>query len=114
MSLNKCIRSNFMILLNTELPSLCLNYITVNCLHCYNPDLSEARIFTTLVAGTHSSRTNLKAMCISFFGCEVMECIASIISMRLEVCTHLKLKPNDTYYLTTMSKIINKSCDYVV
>ena len=28
-----------MILLNTELPSLCLNYITVNCLHCYNPDL---------------------------------------------------------------------------
>ena len=33
--------------------SLCLNYITVNCLHCYNPDLSVARIFTTLVAGTH-------------------------------------------------------------
>ena len=36
---SKCIRSNFMILLNTELPSLCLNSITVNCLHCYNPDL---------------------------------------------------------------------------
>ena len=51
--LSKCTRSNFKILLNTEQPSLCLNYITVNCLHCYNPDLSEVRIFTTLVAGTH-------------------------------------------------------------
>ena len=51
--LSKCTRSNFKILLNTELSSLCLNYITVNCLHCYNPDLNEARIFTTLVAGTH-------------------------------------------------------------
>ena len=48
-----CLCSNFMIMLNTELPLLCLNYITVNCLHCYNPDLREARIFTTLVAGTH-------------------------------------------------------------
>ena len=43
----------FQVWLNTELPSLCLNYITVNCLHYYNPDFSEARIFTTLVAGTH-------------------------------------------------------------
>ena len=33
--------------------SLCLNYITVNCLHCYNPDLREASIFTILGAGTH-------------------------------------------------------------
>ena len=31
-----------------------------------------------------------------------------------ETCTYLKLKSKHTYYLTTMSKIINKSCDYVV
>ena len=30
-----------------------LNYITLNCLHCYNPDLREVRIFTTFVVGTH-------------------------------------------------------------
>ena len=64
------------------------------------------------------SRTNLKAMCISIWGVKLWNALPVlyiiIISRRLEVCIYLKLKPNHTYFLTTMSKIINKSCDYVV
>ena len=80
--LSKCIRSNVMILLNTELPSLCLNYITVNCLHCYNQNQNQNQnvqsrfkrsqnVHNTRSRNTcfvRSSRINLKAMCMSVWG----------------------------------------------
>ena len=67
-NLSKCIRPNFMILLNTEQPSIGLNHnTTVNYIHCHNADLREANI---IIHNTRSrntfivrySQTNLKAM----------------------------------------------------
>ena len=46
--------------------------ISALCLHCNNSHLSEARIFTRLVANKLESNVYIS------LGCEVMECIACI------------------------------------
>ena len=53
------------------------------------------------------SRTNLKAMCISVWGVKLW----NALPVNIKEIRSL-LKPKHTYCLTTMSKIINKSCDY--
>ena len=60
------------------------------------------------------SRTNLKAMSISVWGVKLWNALSVNIKEIRSLYIHLRLKSKHSYYLTTMSKIIKHSCDYVV
>ena len=59
------------------------------------------------------SRTNLKAMCISVWGVKIWNALP-VKTKDIRNMYTFKIKSKHTYYLTTMSKSINMSCDYVV
>ena len=100
-----------MILLNTELPSLCLNYITVNCQQLLqsrfmrSQNIHNTRSKNTFIV--RYSRTNLKAMCISVCGVKLWNALPINIKETRSLYTFkIKVKAYLLSYYCTMTTIL--------